>query len=89
MRTIIEGNPQYISQVISFLAWIENCKHRNQISEFKVRIDNTDSKMNLRFAFDNLDIQKQYEEYLRMYAQYNTVQINPIFYVGNKFKVNV
>ena len=89
MKVIVDGNPQYISQLLVIMAWMQNCKHRNSISEFKVRIDNTDAKMDLQFTFDNLDLQQQYEAFLKTFMQYNTTKVNPIFYIGNKFKSNI
>lgn len=81
----ITGSPQLQSQLFPILAWLQNCEHTNRISEFKIRVDNTDSKLDLKFEFDNSELQKQYKEYLNEFNKYNTAQINPIYYIGNNF----
>lgn len=83
MATInINGDPVLISQLFPMFAWINSCAFHKGISEFKVRIDNSEKDFRVEFNFNDTILNNQFEQFLNIYNKYNTIQINPIFHLG-------
>ena len=78
----INGDPVLISQFFPVFAWINNCGYHKGISEFKIRIDNTQQDFRLQFDFNDRVLNNQFEQFCNLYNKYNPTNINTIFHLG-------
>lgn len=82
MTLQLNGDPTIISQMFPMFAWLNSCAFHKGISEFKIRVDNTDKDFNLSIQIDNKVLNEQFEQFCSLYNKYNTIQLNPIFHLG-------
>lgn len=87
MKVTIDGDPTIIAQFFQVMSWLNTCGYYKGISEFKIRVDNTDKNFNLNFNIEDPILKKQFEQFCNLYNKYNTTQLNTIFRLGIPFGI--